>query len=157
MKYSLPVSVLFLTWLLTYCQSYSDSENLTSQEKKSDLPSSALVTQNSKQWELVKEISAWTPRVTNYDTVDRKTFYQFKSDQTFAKYTTNGDTIRGFYKVQKDTVATDELLVITLDFPDDSFFYNSCLSGQERFELQGDTLVNSALACDGPKLLYVKR
>ena len=150
-------SVLSIVWIIGSCQPLLDSADAQDETAEPKLPTAALLTVNNQQWVLVREISGWTPQIIDYDTVERKTFYRFLSDQTFRKHTTHGDTVRGTYTLQSDSADATKPLVITLSYPEDYFFYNSCLSGQERMELQGDTLVNSALPCDGPKLFYVKR
>lgn len=151
-------SALSFVWIVTSCQPYGDSlpDDTTAQETTSDPSLSALVTHRAEEWELVREISAWSPRVIDYDTMSRKTYYRFRPNQMFYKYTTHGDTVQGNYTARRPR-AEGQPLVINLTFPENYFFYNGCLSGQERFELRADTLVNNAQACDRPKLLYVKR
>ena len=145
--------------LLGGCQSYGDAENAsTDNEPTSAHPEETVLAQEAGEWELVKEVSGWTREVINYDTMKRKTYYRFRADQTFYKYTTRGDTVRGTYRLRHPHAATtDRPRLIELAYPEDYFFYTSCLSGKELFTLRGDTLINDTQPCDGPKLFYVKR
>ncbi len=150
----LPIVFLLGAWLLGGCQPYGEADD----KPQAILPEADALTQGVGEWELVREVSGWTPQVINYDTMKRKTYYRFRADQTFYKYTTRGDTVRGTYRWRKPRAAsTDAAQLIELVYPEDYFFYTSCLSGKELFTLRGDTLVNNTQPCDGPKLFYVKR
>ena len=145
--------------LLGGCRSYGDTDDGSADnEPASAHPEETALAQGVGEWELVKEVSGWTPQVIDYDTMKRKTYYRFRADQTFYKYTTRGDTVRGTYRLRHPHAATtDRPRLIELAYPEDYFFYTSCLSGKELFTLRGDTLINDTQPCDGPKLFYVKR
>ena len=155
----LPIAFIFGVWLLGGCQPYGEAnDDSTDDESQATRPEETILVQGVGEWELVKEVSGWTPQVTSYDTVKRKTYYRFRADQTFYKYTTRGDTVWGTYRLrQPQATTTDGLHFIELTYPEDYFFYTSCLSGKELFTLRGDTLINDTQPCDGPKLFYVKR
>ncbi len=151
-------TLLFCAWLLGGCQPYREADDdFADDETKVIRPKETLLTQGLGEWELVKEVSGWTPQVIRYDTMKRKTYYRFRADQTFYKYTTRGDTVRGTFHLRESQAASDRLRMIELTYPEDYFFYTSCLSGKELFTLQGDTLINDTQPCDGPKLFYVKQ
>ncbi|MGB3780736.1 MAG: hypothetical protein WA960_20395 [Tunicatimonas sp.] len=155
----LPIVFLLGAWLLGGCQPDGEADDASADDEPRVIPpEEAALTPGVGEWELVKEVSGWTPQVINYDTMKRKTYYRFRADQTFYKYTTRGDTVRGTYRWrQPQATTTDGLRFIELAYPEDYFFYTSCLSGKELFTLRGDTLVNDTQPCDGPKLFYVKR
>lgn len=150
---------LFGAWLLGGCQPYEEADGGSADDEPQAIrPEETTLTQGVGEWELVKEVSGWTPQGINYDTMKRKTYYRFRADQTFHKYTTRGDTVRGIYSVRESSpTTTDRPRLIELTYPEDYFFYTGCLSGKELFTLHGDTLVNDTQPCDGPKLFYVKR
>ena len=105
-----------------------------------------------ERWELVKSISSWTGTVTDYDTVDFRTYYVFRPDDTFIKYTSEGDTATGTYQyVQQEDVDLE------LTFAEGSDLIDSCLGGKEFFTHSADTLINDVRPCDGPRLFYVKQ
>ena len=155
------LSLIFLlsAWLLGGCRPYGDTEgDSADDEPRAVLPDETALTQGVGEWELVKEVSSWAPRVINYDTMKRKTYYRFRADQTFYKYTTRGDTVRGTYRMrQPQATSPDGPRFVELTYPEDYFFYTSCLSGKELFTLRGDTLINDTQPCDGPKLFYVRQ
>lgn len=155
----LPITFLLGAWLLGGCQPYGDTEDDSADgETRAVHPVETTLTQGVGTWELVKEVSGWVPQVISYDTMKRKTYYRFRTDRTFHKYTTRGDTVRGTYTLrQPRSSTTSDLRLLELTFPEDYFFYTGCQSGKELFTLRGDTLVNDAQPCDGPKLFYAKR
>ena len=154
----LPIALILGAWLLGGCQPYEEADNSADDEPQAIRPEETALTQGVGEWELTKEVSGWTPETISYDTMKRKTYYRFRADQTFYKYTTRGDTVRGTYHWrQPQATTTDGLRYIELTYPEDYFFYTSCLSGKELLILRGDTLINDTQPCDGPKLFYVKR
>lgn len=155
----LPIAFVLGALLLGGCQSYEEADDGSADdEPRAIRPEETMLTQGVGEWELAKEVSGWSPQVINYDTMKRKTYYRFRTDRTFHKYTTRGDTVRGTYRLREpSSVTTDGPRTIELTYPEDYFFYTSCLSGKELFTLHGDTLINNTQPCDGPKLFYVKR
>ena len=155
----LPLIFFLSAGLLGGCQPYGEADDGSADDEPQAVrPEETALVQGASEWELVKEVSGWTPQVINYDTMKRKTYYRFRADQTFYKYTTRGDTVRGTYRLrQPQATGTDGPRFIELTYPEDYFFYASCLSGKELFTLRGDTLINDTQPCDGPKLFYVKR